>query len=853
MEEFPDNSKHRIIDIADCTKEIRKTCDVKDYIEPLYCNFPSNFSTKDAKQFTMSTMKLYLESQDTKLNNNGLKSYLATLNFDISSSYIKAWSSVSSKIDNCINDLTRSDLPIHLICSTIEATHSVPSTHLESKVHLTRTLDELTALVPKNVQLININIGRYTECLLNIVTELIYRSSVNNIQKDYREWLLNLQNELCTFVDEGKPYKFNYNAELNNDPLKLIYDMDLMLFLAHTQEELKPTTLGYPHIHMSILTDCCDPYTVLNERLVVILKASSGLADVIVERESREPNSPTKSMMYVFKNHSSLIVLKNLRLYHRLNFNVIIKSYVSLSSRCVDLLINMLYYISHNKYLVSSGKIYQNVQMDKFSSNAKSYNKSLPMAIYGVKKLNFDFRPSLISDGLLVNKITLLNPEQRRGKNRYLSSIQKYMLENDLAICGGMIYKKRPGSKSSFKIESTIEEFLIGTSKNLNYEGRSCPDIINWMKCPCVHKLYDESEQVVEFPRIKINYRMVEYGDFYFSFITKKIYKTQSWYCTYVYYPMVTLSNLIETICELLRSSVWIKILQASNVYTVEDISTLYRCVLNRKDEKKGTISIVGDSNTGKSTMIEVFISLFPKHLVGRIQKFSEYHVADMVKNKLMVVVNEANTMLRSINTEERGSILVIFEGGTGISNKKMGEITPCDFSRVSLVLTSNIEPGDHSVYSNTTLMNRLQICYTKRCSNDIVVDNFIKAASFHEAPVIVMFSAMCSLCLENSLDFIPHLPICDELDADEYEKIELSEVLDGNKDFEIDERRGVTYFSKNASKEHLKKTSEFEKFEFDELPGRCFQSNSEKITLICSEINKQRTKNRDEWGNTHV
>lgn len=836
--------------IENCIGLIRRTIDdLKSEpsevfkVEPIFWNPLRIPTTGSTESFKAPAIEKFLEGYDANINIVHHKSWLITVNFDTSISYILAWQRVKYLLDQTVENLSKSDIPYHLICSTIEHTHQIPKKHAKEKkgeglqwdeIYKVKNFGDLEKLAAKKQTVLfldNINVGRYTENLLNIITELIYTNNDHSRDSQFMDYLYERQQFLMPFVDQGlhrdgRNHPFKFKEERNSTGyITLKYEMNLELFLAHTQETLGPTTMGYPHIHISMLCDFSQSYIEMERKIEDIIRHSTGLCDIRVDRHKHDPPYPTASMMYVFKNHSSKQVNESLLRYYNPKPTPIVSCYIPLHSLYANDLFNILIQISHKS------------DIDKFSSNTNSYNKTISMAIYGIKTPNIVKQSELLTMPVPINTFTLVDPELNKGKNRYLHAIQNYMLHENLIICEGMIYKKVDGSKTSFQPNTSIKSFMLAFSKNLGYDTREEKKIQDWMENPEKLKQYDPTIQYADFPRGEINYRLIELGDFYFSFVTRSIYKTQNKYLTYFYCPLITLANLDGEINKIIEKSNWIETLIASRVYTIDDIATLYKCILNRKDDKNATVSIVGPSNTGKTTMIKPFKYIFPSHLVGELQEFSEHHVADLIKGKLMIIINEANTFLQGVESKLKGHVLLICEGGTGVSNKKMGEITNLPFSYASMVLSSNILSGDAAVYRNAPLMNRLQICLTHTNLNDIQVNSYIDEASKYEAPGIILFSAMCNLAKIYNLDYVPKLPIYDTLDNFDLEKIELSNKFESEVKVVYIPGTELTKYSTKLGDNTVITLKNLIPFTHAQLPLFSDVTQSEKICFIKREI----------------
>ena len=833
-----------------------------------------------------NTMTLF-DNEFIRLN---LKSYMVTVTYNASIVYMDGWARVQEDLNKVTEVLFLSEEPINFLCSVIEHNHTIPSNRGKvpkkeeeeeeeiktskkkkaksskefktySPLHWYQTLDEFEQHISDKIReekyMNEINEIYLTECILNFITERIYTKNTNKMDNDLIEYLQEQQNVFYELTKVGKPYKFNKITDPKSN--KKLYVIDKWLYIGLYQDKYGLTTIGSPHFHIVFYTRYHSDKTTFRSNILRLLKNTIGVTDIALDPSTCDPPKPTTPMMYIFKNHSCNVVanaLKNYSKSHQEEAEVqiskedededeeaevktyIVKHLPTTLVRCIvneaDPQFNSIFF-RMLKEISDYGC--DGLKQDTISGNVFSYNKTIALTVDKVNIPLFEESGSaLYSMPIKMEAPKKLNPDRYQGKYKFLYDIVDYMEEHNYVICEKMIYVYREGSKSSFKPYSTIDDFITGLSKNVIYIYKNLKDVKLWMENEIVHELKNSDGQIVDFPRIKINYRIVEFGDFYFSFLTRKIYKTQNKYYTYLYCPEITLENLNKSIGDLIEHSVWIQMLKHSQLYTIDDIGILYELTLNRKNNKNATIVIIGHSNTYKSNIIRIFEYMYPKHLVGYLQKFSEYHVNDMMKGKLIVIINEGNELLRSVNDKgARGPVLSILGGETGIANKKFGDITDFNFAEHSLVLTNNIEIEDKEVFKSETTLNRVRLCLT-RPLNDNSRYVYEAAAAKCEAPLILLFAAMCNISLINSINFIPQL-IVEELPTDiDYELIDFSDIFDGDQEIEL-KHDDITGFSKKCKAET---TINFTPFDNENLPSRSFLTFQEKKVRISSIIRKQ-------------
>jgi hypothetical protein len=798
-----------------------------------------NYTDSANEKFQNKTVSLFLENEgNVVLNKHNLKNYLITINFDPTTSYIKAWSSVQGIRNNLVLMIYKEmeeneNNKAEMLGSTIEHTHYIPENRKKSKVHQVKTNEELLELFEKfkkeNPNLYNIDVVKYTINLLNYYTEMKYTANINKTSAELVKYFEEKIEELTPIVDNGSVYNFEMGGATQTE----YYKMTKELFLAHCQTESKSTTVGYPHIHIGLwTTSTFEPEILKNEIYKIVVKYSQ-LKDVDVAASKKQGN-PTKTLEYLCKNHSSKTVYDSLVRHSR--DPTIVKIHIT-SSKYYKELKHIINHISNTK-----GE-------NKLTSNSKSkYNHSIALktlTLFNIEML--EKHPELVPKSpprVKVNPIELVDAEKSKTL-KYINLVQRIMLKHSLVICDGYIYKKIKNSKSSYMYTSTIEQFVEGTAKDVELfrtAKSTKTDIISCMKSDPETEYKFEDRQSIDFPRIKINYRMIEYRDFYYCLITRQIYKTQVHYHTYLYCPEICLDNLSEMLIKLLERSVWIKQLKASGLYHINEIAILFTLVHNRKNIKNGTIALVGPSDTGKSTIPRPFIGLFPGYLVGHLKAITEHHIHEQIKDKKIVLINEGNGAMRGVEkTVTRADSLLVMGGETAIANEKHGAITAIDTAKCSLIMTCNIEIKDENAYNQLTMTNRLKILLTKVQENEKVAVYSERAAKT-ECPLILLFSGMCSAAVLYNFNYIPNIIINDELSGENLECIKIydeyeSDTIQAERNFDDDILRYSDAINDGFT---IPTTTRFETGK-NNLPKYSNTTNKGNIDIILADIERQK------------
>jgi len=847
----------------------------------LYEVTPKFYKDGVNESFKMRGIDRYLTDENDFINELGLKSYLITLNYDTETSFHTAWKEVYDESKKICKGLIQTDIiDIHFCASTIEHVHNVPQNHKDKKIYKCFDLKRLDKHVAKSELTFlksDLDLMEYTAALHNIATELLYTQNIIPRCKDFIRYLQELQFKTGKCMDKGISYPFEkQNRPTESKPNKYVYKMNRELFLAYNQIENSLTTSGYPHIHISFLSSFSSNYKDVTKKLKKFIKSTTNFIDIDIARHKHEPPFPTKSLMYILKNHACAFVRRCLELhldcevieyekqetingknvvtiYERLKnpkkpkIRPIVNCYLSSKSKHSKYIYGLLKDISYRDF----------TDEDKFSSNPNGRNKTVGLAIYLVNKSKDEFIPVLRTLPVPINDFEILDPEIQKGKFKLINKVQNDMLLNGYVICDGILFKHLKGSKTTFTpamigeredVHLTIELYLQSIKNIVGNEKLAVNEISKIMRTPTLMKENTETNEVViDFPRITINYRLVEFEDFYFCISSRKIFKTQTKYFTYRYCP-VKLENLNFQLTELMEKSLWCKYLRMSNIYTIQDLSILFLSLLTRRDSKQSAILLIGDSNTFKTLSISVFEYMFPSFLVGVLTEVNKHHVYDQMLGKVMVVINESNTFLRSVlSSKDRATCLLALEGGNGVADQKHGGVVKIDHSKHSLIMTANIEKDDVELFINDTLLNRINICHTRKSLCKNTLEAYTKRAAQREGPLISIFASMCNVAVLNNEDYLCSLPIFDVMSPEDIKFIEITS-MDVNSDYKLLSSEDIFYFSVNSTIKSEIKSSGI-KFECDKklLPSIRLKTNAdiaEDISIIAHKCKTDKIGN---------
>lgn len=488
----------------------------------------------------------------------------------------------------------------------------------------------------------------------------------------------------------GLQYRSKYDlAEHRRNPTKsyLDYISEEELNLIAHHKEYGTKLSGYPHLHFAIAVSGVANINTLGIDIINYISSLNIYPDptFTTPKFNKELNSDLKfggSLGYILKNHSNSYVNQTLKRFSNGN-HAIIKSYVNTSYQ-VD-------YVNGLREFSIKGN--------------KKYYRPIPMEIIVYNTPN---RPEV---EYINNTEPQVDPS-KSSTNKLFVHIVEYMKAYNYVVLldSKDIYKKVEGTKMTYEYHASIHDFIdyitsldtfIGLKNKGEIEKRMHVTslLVNNRK-----NIVDFSHKApIIFPYIELDFRMLEFEDFFFNTLTAEIYLDQDkYYCHY--YSPISIKSLKYDLKEFEDHSVWLGIFKNSNIHKAEIYSFLFQ-LLRPKEFKSLSPIIYGESNAGKTSIILPFQNYYSTALTSTIlTNFSEYHVVDLIKDKLLAICEEANIILNK--NELRPLLLTLLEGSTMVANQKHGTITNVD-QEASICLLLNLLEND-TYYTDPAIMNRL-------------------------------------------------------------------------------------------------------------------------------------------------
>jgi len=636
----------------------------------------------------------------------------------------------------------------------------------------------------------------------NILQTLHYLNGESGRDEEFRSWIQESQKVMTIYMQ-------------NKDAKTAWSEWQMGIISKH--KEMGNNLLGYPHIHIAVAyAGITNPEKFRKEIYDYLMEKRVFPDPDVAETKTKESENEGRAIIYVLKNYANKYVKDKLTTY-------------GYEGEIIKMHINR----------TGNEEIYKNYGLGFIEKQDKKYYRPIGMEIYERKQVQM---MKLVT----IPKKTEIDPE-KNNYNKTVAHILDMMRKNQLVICDKEIYKKREGTKMTYEQHESIETFVNNITSLEPYST-----ISNKWKGEILKIMNQDDEAVekcakldfgeatgnyrVEFPRIKMDYRMIEFKDFYFNTITTEIYKEQTkYYCHY--YSAVTIDNLENKMRMFEEKSEWLNILKRNRKKTREILGILFG-LLRPRIQKSHVPMPYGDSDGGKSTLITPFRNYYPDSKVSVfLTTLSEYHISDLLEGRELAIMEEGNTILNDKSGRPR--LLATLEGAIVVSNKKHGEIKNIE-QRANIAIILNPLKGD--IYTeDPAVMNRVYPIGNMESIKEkkIVKDNIEK-----EEPYIYLYTGLEFMRLgkeeENNNDFF----VINEIMTKEQEE-DIEEIKRYYKQEKRQDREAVDIYSEEYMKAQnvnkMKTNDSNRKIKYDASHTQAVQALQNHPNIIGEEeYNKQ-------------
>lgn len=529
----------------------------------------------------------------------------------------KAWEDIDNLSNRCFAELVAKFNDISFILLTVEE-------HTGKKNQIKKSFDDLTEegkSIYRNEITTFIGSSKakslekslLAKCLRlyskpetkNIATELTEEGS-----KFFRDELAKLDRSLSNFTDR------------KNDLLKTCTELYTKEEEKEEKEEGKieyteksdKTLLGYPHLHFAIGFENFNSQEQDMDPKKYGRVINTFFDDVVVGSDSTRASNKKDLKNIHCDNAIDLIsyVLKNGR--HASVFEKLKKYPVT------------FYPVKNNITFIN---FFKELSTKKSNTAICCMNFLAPAQSIEVTKngTTINIEPKKIDSNISVKKC---DTSLDKGMSNIITTMEK----NELAIFSGQIYRKVKNSTKTWEFSSSIED-LVNPHYSWAYPDvrKNIVEIENGMK---------RSGQRI-YPTIHLDYKWIEFKDCYLFLGDGAIYEktTNGKYLCFAYFPDITYEQIKSKDSSLLPTK-WLKILSNSNLADNKELLKHLYSHLLPKISKSKSLYLLGDTNSGKTTLVDSVIRILPLHKITTLSATKSGFKFSKLLDKYILYLDEA-------------------------------------------------------------------------------------------------------------------------------------------------------------------------------------------------------------------
>ena len=587
---------------------------------------------------------------------------------------MSAWLKIDSDLNTIVTELNkRSDIVYLLSSVEIHMSHAKDKIKVQSAdkrlkpyIHECLTKDEAiieiySFFLEHNFYLEKEQASCHMEVVYRALTYWIYAKIADNL---YLKIPLN-----PVVMLKVKEYLEEINKTNNLRDINILeeYFIDIYNKLSYCglYEKKVKSLHGYPHLHIAIFTNELVDLREL-ERTVLNLNIFS---DVNVKSSGRNASfsrsnfsninteNDARIIGYVIKNYKDPKVINRLnrypiKLHNKLDIKEINLFYINLSSRAEVFIDNLIDIENETIITGSSLPKYKPTSIGEYKEELEKPEETNPSVITETSKKKICYKRvcefMTKNDLYVVVTDPVKDPLYNERKSRE-------------------IYHKIPESKFTFIYWGTFENVFskIVTVENFDETFSYESDI---------ERLF-RTEGIL--PSIKMIYNWIEFKDFFIHLESGILTETTMNQPSFCYFPNIGVNELKEIINNNKKPELWCSIL-ANSKYFISDKLTkegknlclsIYSLLLPRFRKTK-SLFLFGESNSGKSSLLDFLRRLYPSSKLATITRGSHGFALEGIVNAEICLIDECSNLKEYGITIE--DIKLLTDGGSEISiNRK--------------------------------------------------------------------------------------------------------------------------------------------------------------------------------------
>jgi hypothetical protein len=433
----------------------------------------------------------------------------------------------------------------------------------------------------------------------------------------------------------------------------------------------KPSLKDYPHIHMAVVfTTTTGKIRDLTEISRMLLQHAHDV-DIRKKDGTRTRSSKKAGRTADFSNDAKILgyVMKNSR--HEETYN-------KLKTRVPTVLYNFRQN-STIQQLYSGLYMYTPVILMENNQNREKIQKSQPMVPL------FENNVPNQQNTSLSREITP-KPVARTELEEMVFLVETYMEKHQLAITEqGSIYQRIPKSKQSWR--------LWGTSERMYRELTTRDTMELLTKKKSQYDLFTSGGYKNLLPYVNLDYKWIEFKDFFMHLPTGGVTKENKIYECFAFFPEIGYDEIEKQTRE--GPKIWMKILQNSEFIKDGSLSEegerlardIYGLMLP-KTHKSKSIALHGEPNSGKSSLLQPIMKMYPEDVVMSVTKANGFELANL-EGKQIIILDEFSKKDSGLGREK---ILKLAEGDIKLAvNRKHKDVSEVDVAARTAFISNDL------------------------------------------------------------------------------------------------------------------------------------------------------------------
>jgi hypothetical protein len=391
------------------------------------------------------------------------------------------------------------------------------------------------------------------------------------------------------------------------------------------RESEEETLKGYPHIHMAIAFTTRtgvirDLRTITQKALVyahdVDIRKKDGTSTKARRGRKVDISNDAKVLGYVFKNARHEETAKMLERYPTTIYNY--RNNASITELYTAIYNNTAVIMNMDANPRERIEITQEtIKQERTSSQGTSSQTNLGPTVTD-------------------------KPITKSKKMQMINTVKTYLEKKQMAITPrGTIYQRIKESKKSWKYWGTPQELYAEMCDPENFE------LLDGTRQQFFTYTTGEFKKLL--PYVELDYQWIEFKDFMYNLTTSEIIKEnmeRQEYESFTYIPETEYGDIYPEIrkkperwMEILRNSGYIEgdILTEKGKEIIRGVHDIYK----PKTHKSKSLVLHGESNSGKSGLIEPIYNLYPKDVRMKITAAGGFELAGLVMRPQIVISDE--------------------------------------------------------------------------------------------------------------------------------------------------------------------------------------------------------------------